>query len=106
MFVETPSAEVLSGLSYDVTDDTEWIPFVGCTIVDVEGYWIWVADSVAANAYRTYYPQDLRLAFDNNRSMYFSAAQFLNDSGKLFGMSDNVLIVFNDGVAAYHQLGP
>jgi hypothetical protein len=38
--------------------------------------------------------------------MYFSAAQFLNDSGKLFGMSDNVLIVFNDDVAERHQLGP
>jgi hypothetical protein len=38
--------------------------------------------------------------------MYFSAAQFFNDSGKLFGMSDNVLIVFNDDVAERHQLGP
>ena len=61
---------------------------------------------MAADANRTYYPQDLRLTFDNSCSVYLSAAQFLNDSDKLFGMSDNVLIVFNDDVAAHHQLGP
>ncbi len=106
VFVDTASAEVLSGLSYAVTDDPEWVPFIGCKIVNVESYWAWVADNMAANANRTYFPQDLRLAFDNNRSIYLSAAQFVNDSGKLFGMCDNVLIVFNDDVAAHHKIGP
>lgn len=106
VFVDSPSANVLPGLAYDVTDDPEWAPFVGRTIVDAEGYWSWVADSMAANANRIYYPQDLRLTFDNDRSLYFSAAQFLEESGKLFGMSDSVLVVFKDDVAAHHQLGP
>ena len=106
VFVDTPSSKVLPGLSYDVTDDPEWVQFIGREIVGVESYWTWVADSMADNAIRTYYPQDLRFTFDNDRSLYFSAAQFLGESGKLFGMSDNVLVVFNDEVAAQHKLGP
>jgi len=106
VFVDIPSADVLPGLSYDVTNDPEWTPFLRRRIDSVESYWAWVADSMAPDANRTYYPQDIRLTFDNNRSIYFSAAQFVDDSGKLFGMSDNVLIVFNDDVAQRHELGP
>ncbi len=106
VFVDTPSVDALSGLSYDVTDDPEWAPFLGRQIDNVDSYWKWVADSMATDANRTYYPQDIRMTFNSGRSVYLSAAQFLNDSGKLCGMSDNVLIVFNDDVAARHQLGP
>jgi hypothetical protein len=106
VFVDCPSGEVMAGLSYDVTNEPEWMPFIGRRISHVDSYWSWVADDMEPNAKRTYYPQDIRLTFDNNRHMYFSAAQFFNDSGKLFGMSDNVLIVFNDDVAERHQLGP
>lgn len=103
--MDTPSSKVLPALSYDVTDDPEWVQFIGRAIVGVESYWTWVADSMAANTIRTYYPQDLRFTFDNDRSLYFSAAQFLGESGDLYGMSDNVLVVFNDEVVAQHQLG-
>jgi len=106
VFIDTPSTEVLSGLSYDVTSDPEWTPFLGLSVTRADSYWSWVADSMAPNAKRTYYPQDIRLMFDNDRCLYFSAAEFLNDSDKLFGMSDNVLVVFNESVAEHHQLGP
>ena len=105
VFIDTPPSEVLSGLAHDVTNDPEWMPFIGRTVTEAESFWSWVADSMDPNAIRTYYPQDIRLRFDNGRCLYFSAAQLLSD-GKLFGMSDNVLVVFNDGVAERHLLGP
>lgn len=106
VYVDIPSAEVLPGLAYDVTNDPEWTPFLRRKIVAVESYWTGVFDSMAPDATETSYPQDIRITFDNNRSLYLSAAQFLNDSGELSGMSDNVLIIFHDEVAQKHKLGP
>jgi hypothetical protein len=105
VYPESSSSDVLAGLSYDVSDDRMWRPYIGHKITAADSYWSWVAESMEPNAERTYYPQDIRLVFDNRRSLYLSAAQYLDGSG-LFGMSDNVLIVFGDEAAKEHKIGP
>jgi len=106
VYPDSSSSDVLAGLAYDVSDDPMWEPYIGHRITGADSYWSWVAESMKPNAERTYYPQDIRLTFDNRRSLYLSAAQYLENSGSVFGMSDNVLIVFDDEAAKVYQLGP
>ncbi|GAA4441441.1 hypothetical protein [Bremerella cremea] len=104
--IDVPGEKVLAGVAYDVTADPQWLPFIGSRVSSVASYWSWVGESMEADAKRTYYPQDIRLTFENQRSIYLSAAQFLGDSDKLYGMADNVLILFDEAVAQHHQIGP
>ncbi|WP_145227020.1 hypothetical protein [Gimesia algae] len=47
VYVDISSADVLAGLSYDVTNDPEWTPFLRRKIVAVESYWTGIFDSMA-----------------------------------------------------------
>jgi hypothetical protein len=105
-FFDTANPELLAGQAHDVTTDQEWLPFIGRTVVASDSYWSWITHSNLPTSERIYYPQDIRVTFDNDLKLYLSAAQFLNDSQTLFGLSDNVLVVFRDDVAQHHRLGP
>ena len=88
-----------------VTRDPHWVPFIGKNIESAEVFWSWVDVSTSESARtRIYYPQDLILTFSNNRRVYVSASQWWEESQQVLGLSDNILVVFSDRIAAQHKL--
>ena len=107
IFPYQANLEVSTNRQWDVSGTLEWVSLIGSTIESVEVYWSWVSDSVAAEeASRTYYPQDMKLSFSSGRHIYISASQYTESSDTLFGMSDEILVVFDESVAAKYRVGP
>ncbi len=97
--------------SWVVTKNSEWTPFTGKTIKSAEIFWSWMdvsewtgGSEKRSPKTRIYYPQDLVLTFGNDRRVYISASQWWEESQQVLGLSDNILVVFRDRIAAQHKL--
>lgn len=104
---------------WDVSNHPKWKPLLHNEIVDAKVYWSWVEfttwqkqDSLGRHLRQLFqkperrdYPQDVELVFASGGRAFFSAAQYLKDEDKLFGMSDEVTVIFSDEVAARYEVG-
>ncbi|MBT5018382.1 hypothetical protein OAF98_00550 [Planctomicrobium sp.] len=90
--------EVNTNRQWDVSETDDWHPFIGSTIIAVNVYW--------SQEGFVEYPQDLRLAFSCHRHIYLSASQYLHSSDRLSGMSDDILVIFDEAVAMKYKVGP
>ncbi|MDB2685907.1 hypothetical protein N9Y42_01740 [Mariniblastus sp.] len=107
IFPHQAKLEVDTYHQWTVGGTSEWASFIGSTIEAVQVYWSWVSESVAdEEAFCTCYPQDMKLSFSNGRHIYISASQHMDSSDTLFGMSDEILVVFDESVATKYLIGP
>jgi hypothetical protein len=97
------SAQLLDARVWDVTDEGHWVSLIGQTIVKVKAHWSWV--QYVGSSKRHYYPQDVELEFGNGSLVFLSASSFNEDKDALWGMSDNIAIVFGSEVAKKHGIG-
>ena len=92
---------------WHVDQDELWSPFIGHTITSVLVYWSWVDTFIEDRKLkRSYYPQDITLSFSCGGCIFISASRYDIDTSEIHGMSDEVLVVFNEAVACNFQIGP
>ncbi|WP_299411418.1 hypothetical protein [Acaryochloris sp. IP29b_bin.148] len=107
IFPHEAKCEVTTSRQWDVSATSDWRPFIGSMITSVDVFWSWASESVTDDeAFRTYYPQDLRLSFSCHRHIYLSASQYMDLSDRLWAMSDDILVVFDETVAQKYAIGP
>ena len=107
IFPHQAKIEISTARQWIVNNTSEWTPLIDSTIEAVEVYWSWGPELVAdTKAHRISYPQDLKLSFSAGQHIYISASQYLDSSETLFGMSDEILVVFDESSATRHCIGP
>jgi len=97
------SSQLTDFMSWDVTASSYWAPLVGKTINKVKVYWSWAKYK---GKERADYPQDLEIAFEDGSKVFFSASQYNKEKDALWGMSDDVAVVFSMDTAKAYLIGP
>ncbi len=87
---------------WNVSQRKIWKDFIGKAIIDVKLKW----DEIKSIHQKTgkidyyIYPQDMRIDFNNGKSIFVSAAGFLNEEDNtVMGMLDNLVISNNESLA-------
>lgn len=106
LFPNEAKLELGASRHWDVTSTPEWRPFVGSSIEAARVYWSWPEPLTAKEMHRTYYPQDLALSFAAGEPVYISSSRYSDASDTLYGMSDDILVVFDETVARRYGVGP
>jgi hypothetical protein len=86
---------------WDVTEESRWSQVVNQTVRDVAVYW----SEVESDGSVTCYPQDMALIFESGAKVFLSASQYVEDTDELFGMSDEVAVIFDEETAERYQVG-
>lgn len=93
-----------AALVTDVSGENRWAPLVGQRITNASVYWGEVQDPQSGEV--TQYPQDIVLTFETGAHVFLSAATYQEATKTLLGMSDNVVVIFDEQVARRLQVGP
>ncbi len=94
--------ETATGKKWDVSHNELWKKFIGQKISDVRLTW----EEVESHEEKTgksktfVYPQDLRVDFSNDKSIFISAAGFIEEEDKeVMGWLDNLTVTDNESLA-------
>lgn len=93
-----------SALFTEVTEASRWTTLIGQQITDVTVQWDDIP--LPEYGYGTHYPQEIILSFELGAHVLLSAATYQDESHTLFGMSDNVVVIFDEAVARRFGVGP
>ena len=99
-FNEKP--ETTTGQKWDVSTDALWEKFIEQRIANVKLTWKEVSthEEKTGKSDKFIYPQDLRIDFSNGKSIFMSAAGFLNENDKeVLGLMDNLTVTDNESLA-------
>jgi len=88
--------------SFDVSRKSNWNSYIDKSITDTKIIRSWLIETDSLN--KTYYPQDLILTFENNKSVYISALQIL-DEKNIHYMTDNITVIFDKEGANKYNIG-
>jgi hypothetical protein len=89
-------------ITWDVTGNDLWRRFIGTTIIDIDVTWETVTETErTTRKTRCFtYPQEMQLAFSNDKSIFISAAAFISQGDKeVYGMMDNLMVTDNEELA-------
>ncbi len=86
---------------YNANSNQKWTELIGIKISGIESYWSYW--SLINEDKRNYYPQDVRIEFENRKEIWISALEITD--GKAMGMKDHLTIVFNQKVADKYKIG-
>ncbi len=95
--------EVKVAKVWDVTKEQHWTDIVGNSVVKTRVYWSSVQDQ---GEEKQFYPQDVELEFDDGSLVFFSASQYREDTDTLWGMSDDIAVIFGENAAKKYKIGP
>ena len=94
--------EAATGQKWDVSKNELWQKFVGQKISNVRVTWeeATTYEEKSGKTEKFIYPQDLKIVFANNKSIFMSAAGFLNEDDKeVMGLMDNLTVTDNETLA-------
>jgi hypothetical protein len=94
---------------WDVSKDRIWRKFIGTKIIDIKIYWeIVTTKDIESNKTECIsYPQYTKITFSNNKSIFVSAAGFLNkDDLEVYGMLDNLTVTDDEYLARQTKMIP
>lgn len=97
------SSQLTDFMSWDVTANQYWAPLIGKAVNEVKVYWSWARYE---GREIEEYPQDLEVAFEDGSKIYLSASQYNEETDTLWGMSDDVAVVFSLDIAKRYCIGP
>jgi hypothetical protein len=83
---------------WDLTNHKRWKDYIGHRVVATEVYWSWSAWDTTPDV-KTFYPQDMAIRFDNGKSLYLSASQYVENEDRFRGWCDDVIVIFDDDIA-------
>jgi hypothetical protein len=86
----------------DVTEEQNWANLVGKNISRTRVYWSWAQYE---GQEKQDYPQDVELEFDDGSLVFLSASQYRKDTDTLWGMSDDIAVIFGENAAKQYKLG-
>lgn len=102
---QTSLSTKLSGVRvWEVTNDKHWANLIGQTIAKVKVYWSWVQSEGSSE--KIYYPQDVEVEFSNACLVFFSSSQYNQEKDALWGISDDIAIIFDKDAAKRYNIGP
>lgn len=85
-----------------MTDNLPWKKIIEHQIKSVDLTWekVTTKEEKSSKTYIFIYPQNIRIDFDNNKSIFISAAGFLNEEdNEVYGMLDNLTVTDNEELA-------
>ena len=97
--VESESA---TGQKWNVSQSELWMKFIGQKTKDVQLTWeeVKTYEEKTGKTDKYLYPQDLKIDFENAKSIFISAAGFLNeDDQEVMGLLDNLTVTDNEILA-------
>ncbi|MDC1265445.1 hypothetical protein N8009_01485 [Flavobacteriaceae bacterium] len=96
------TGETATGQKWDVSKNELWQKFIGQKINNVRVTWeeVTTYEEKSGRTEKFIYPQDLKIVFANNKSIFMSAAGFLNEDDKeVMGLMDNLTVTGNENLA-------
>jgi len=94
--------EIATGKKWDVTNNDLWKKFIGQKVANIKLTWEEVStyEEKTGKSEKLTYPQDLRIEFSNEKSIFISAAEFLTEDGKeVMRHMDNLAVTDNESLA-------
>jgi len=89
-------------IKWDVSVNDLWRTFIGAKITDVKITWetVTTMEEDTRRIESFIYPQDVKIAFSNDKNVFISAAGFLDHGDKeVSGMLDNLTVTDNEELA-------
>lgn len=96
------TSETATGQKWDVSKNDMWQNLLGQQITNVKLTWEEVTsyEEKTGKSNKYIYPQDLRIDFSCHKSIFISAAEFLNaNDSEVKGLSDNLTVTDNESLA-------
>jgi len=87
--------------NYNVTNNQKWTELIGIKISGIESCWSYW--SLINEDKRNYYPQDVRIEFENGKEMWISALEIRD--GRIIGMQDHLTVTFDKETAEKYKIG-
>jgi hypothetical protein len=86
---------------YSINENLKWKDLIGKKINEIESYWpYW---NLINNEKRNYYPQDVRIEFENGKEIWISALEIKEN--RTIGMQDHLTIIFDKQTAEKYKIG-
>ena len=89
-------------IKWDVSSNDLWKKFIGTTITDIRITWetVTTTEEKTGKTENFVYPQDIKITFSNDQTIFISAAGFLDQGDKeVYGMLDNLTVTDNEELA-------
>jgi len=77
---------------HNMAYDSNWSSLLGQKIVEVKSFWSWRENMTTQE--RIYYPKDICIKFEENKTVYFSCTCILND-GTYLSSADEIVVFFD-----------
>ncbi|GAA4239630.1 hypothetical protein GCM10022291_34750 [Postechiella marina] len=90
-----------SAKKYSATQNQKWTELIGKKICGIKSFWSYW--SLINEKKRNYYPQDIRIEFENGKEIWISAFEIRD--GTNFGMQDHITIFFDKQTAEKYNIG-
>lgn len=97
--------ELTNPAIWDVSHDPSWSLFTHRQIQNVTVYWGWWQTAQENRDKRYYYPQDIQILFDHNRSIVIGVYGYMPDK-TLFPSADELIIFLDQDIARTYRVGP
>lgn len=86
---------------YNANSNKKWTELLGAKICGIESCWSYW--SLTNEDKPKYYPQDIRIEFENGKEMWISALEIRD--GRIIGMQDHLTVVFDKETADKYKIG-
>ena len=86
---------------YNTKDNEKWSKLIGIKIIGIESCWTYW--SLINENKQNYYPQDVRVEFENGKEMWISALEIRD--GRIIEMQDHLTVVFDKKIADKYKIG-
>ena len=86
---------------WDVTFNNSWKDLISLKIIGVKVYW----ETAFEGDQKFDYPQDIELAFENDKLIYLSASAYIKEEDKFVEYSDEVVVFFSKEIAKKYKIG-
>ena len=86
---------------YNAKENQNWTELIGKKICGIKSFWSYW--SLINEKERNYYPQDVRIEFENGKEIWISAFEIKDETN--FGMQDHITIFFDKQTAEKYNIG-
>ncbi|GHC65941.1 hypothetical protein [Ulvibacter litoralis] len=97
----TVFSEENNAKKYNPKNNIYWKELIGQKISGIESYWSYW--NLIDDDKKNYYPQDLRIEFENGQAIWISAFEIRDNTS--FGMQDHITIFFDKETAKKYHIG-
>ena len=97
------TASHLTGFkAWDASKENHWASLINMAITKVKVHWSWAQYE---GQEKHDYPQELEIEFENGSIVFFSASQYDKAKDTLWGMSDDIAVIFGNDAAKRYGIG-